>query len=65
MGEGEQSVKHDRVALVIQDRAAKYMDSFPASSNDAHSSYQAFHDFYGDELEKRPRNLYSDKSKEL
>ena len=62
-GQGDQSVRKDKVALVVYDRAKRYLDSFAAVTNDTPSTKQALIEFYGGN--SKPKQMYSDNAPEL
>ena len=61
--QGDQSVKKDRVALVLYDRATHWLDSIPSVANDTIFTKQCLIEFYvGD---SKPKKIYSDNAPEL
>ncbi len=62
-GEGDQSQRKCKVALVCYDRATHWLDSFPAVTNDTTCAKQALIEFYGGTL--KPQKVYNDNSLEL
>ena len=62
-GEGDQSQRKCKVALICYDRATHWLDSFPAVTNDTMCTKQALVEFYGGTL--KPKKMYSDNAPEL
>ena len=62
-GEGDQSQRKCKAALVCYERATHWLDSFPAVTNDTMCTKQALIEFYGGTL--KPKKMYSDNAPEL
>ena len=62
LGKGEESVLHDKAALVCLDRGTRWMDSFPDETNDYDCSYRALQSFNGT---LKPKLIFTDVSGEL